>query len=294
MYKVTPGGVQTVLASGFNGPSMVAIDPINGNLFVPDQSGNVWQVTPGGTVSLFASGFNNPNGLAFDAAGNLYVGDEGTGTISKVTPAGAVSVLASGFSFLHGLAYNAGTLYAIDQGANAIDTVSPTGVVTTYATGFFDPIQEIAFDSAGKLYVPDYAIGTVSTPTLPMQQYTALGTYSDGATQNISSQVSWSLSPSTVATISSTGLVTALTAGTATVEAQLSGVAATTSLVLPGAATNPLEGPAAGSDSDVFTISGPWTAVSNSSWLHTTASGTGDGVLTFSFDANPGRPAPAV
>ncbi len=57
---------------------------------------------------------------------------------------------------------------------------------------------------------------------------------------------------------------------------------------MTGAVTNPLEGPAAGSDSDIIAISGPWTAVSNSSWLHTTASGTGDGVLTFSFDANTG------
>src|SRR5499427_3334937 len=49
-----------------------------------------------------------------------------------------------------------------------------------------------------------------------------------------------------------------------------------------------LEGPAAGSDSDVVSTSGPWSAVSNASWLHTSSSGTGNGLATLTFDANPG------
>ena len=49
-----------------------------------------------------------------------------------------------------------------------------------------------------------------------------------------------------------------------------------------------LEGPAAGSDSDVVTFAGPWTATANASWLHTTAGGSGNGLATFTFDANTG------
>jgi sugar lactone lactonase YvrE len=50
-----------------------------------------------------------------------------------------------------------------------------------------------------------------------------------------------------------------------------------------------LEGPAAGSDSDVVSSSGGWSASSNApSWLHTSAAGTGSGLATFTFDANPG------
>ncbi len=49
-----------------------------------------------------------------------------------------------------------------------------------------------------------------------------------------------------------------------------------------------LEGPAAGSDADIVASSGSWTASSNVSWLHTSASGTSNGLAAFTFDANPG------
>jgi streptogramin lyase len=49
-----------------------------------------------------------------------------------------------------------------------------------------------------------------------------------------------------------------------------------------------LEGPAAGSDVDVVVTTGAWSASTSDSWLHTTASGTGNGRAAFSFDANPG------
>ncbi len=169
--EVTPAGTTSVVASGFDGPSTVAIDPINGNLFVPTLDGNVWEVTPSGSVSLFASGFTTPAGLAFDAAGNLYVGNQPLGTISKVTPGGVVTPFASGLSYVHGLVYYNGTLYAIDEGNNEIDTVSATGVVTPYAVGLSTPLIGIAGDAVGNLYVTNYGDNTVSevTPPAPVQ-----------------------------------------------------------------------------------------------------------------------------
>src|SRR5262249_60724605 len=47
-----------------------------------------------------------------------------------------------------------------------------------------------------------------------------------------------------------------------------------------------LEGPAAGRASDVVSTSGPWSATSNAPWLHTSSSGTGNGLATLTFDAN--------
>ena len=62
------------------------------------------------------------------------------------------------------------------------------------------------------------------TPTSPAilavganQQFDAVGTYADGTTADISGQVTWNSDATAAATISSTGLATAVTAGTANI-----------------------------------------------------------------------------
>ena len=52
----------------------------------------------------------------------------------------------------------------------------------------------------------------------------ATGTYSNGTSDDISSQVTWLSSDTTVATISSAGLVTGIAAGTTNITASLSGI----------------------------------------------------------------------
>jgi DNA-binding beta-propeller fold protein YncE len=49
-----------------------------------------------------------------------------------------------------------------------------------------------------------------------------------------------------------------------------------------------LYGPGAGSGSDIVASVGAWNATANAEWLHTTASGTGNGLAKFTFDANTG------
>jgi len=56
------------------------------------------------------------------------------------------------------------------------------------------------------------------------QQFIATGTYSDGSTVDISSQVTWASDTTTIATISSTGLATGVAAGTANIRATLDGI----------------------------------------------------------------------
>src|SRR5262245_39010624 len=47
-------------------------------------------------------------------------------------------------------------------------------------------------------------------------------------------------------------------------------------------------GPAAGSDSILVSAGGAWTAVANDAWLHTSSTGSGNGLAVFSFDGNAG------
>ena len=56
------------------------------------------------------------------------------------------------------------------------------------------------------------------------QQFVAMGTYSDGSTKDISSQVFWANSDASIATISLGGLATGVVAGTSGVSAAISGV----------------------------------------------------------------------
>ncbi|MFZ0828415.1 MAG: Ig-like domain-containing protein, partial [Verrucomicrobiia bacterium] len=62
------------------------------------------------------------------------------------------------------------------------------------------------------------------------QQFTATGTYSDGSTQNITSQAAWASSNAVVATIITSGLATGASVGTATISAKLGAVTGTTTV----------------------------------------------------------------
>jgi hypothetical protein len=69
---------------------------------------------------------------------------------------------------------------------------------------------------------------TPNTPSIlavgATQQLTAIGTYSDGSTADISSRVIWSSDDTRTVNISSTGLATCEGGGTASITATLEGV----------------------------------------------------------------------
>ncbi len=76
---------------------------------------------------------------------------------------------------------------------------------------------------------------TPATPTISTgitQPFTATGTYSNSSTQNLTSQVAWTSSSTSVATINSTGLATAVNAGSTTISATLGTVVGSTNLIV--------------------------------------------------------------
>jgi hypothetical protein len=68
------------------------------------------------------------------------------------------------------------------------------------------------------------------------QQLTVTGNFSDGTTQNMTSTVTWNVSPSTVATVNSTGMAKTQAAGTATLTATSGTVNGTDKLTVSAAA----------------------------------------------------------
>ena len=65
-----------------------------------------------------------------------------------------------------------------------------------------------------------------------LQQFTAIGTYSDGSTQNITSQATWTSSNTGVATVNASGLATGVSTGTTTISAALGSVSNNTTLTV--------------------------------------------------------------
>lgn len=79
---------------------------------------------------------------------------------------------------------------------------------------------------------------TPPSPEIPKgltQQFKATGTYSGGSTHDLTQSVSWSSTAPAVVAISSTGLATTLTAGTATIQASQAGVEGSTNFTVTSA-----------------------------------------------------------
>ena len=79
---------------------------------------------------------------------------------------------------------------------------------------------------------------TPASPSIPVgvtQQFTATGTYSDGSTQNVTSQATWTSSNVGVATINAAGQVVGVSVGTTTISATLAGVVGAAPLTVQSA-----------------------------------------------------------
>ena len=185
--KITPLGVVTTFATGFNFPYHVAVDS-SGNVYVADSANHlIRKITPLGVVSTLAGStsgyadgtgssakFSSPDGVAVDSSGNVYVGDTGNNVIRKITPLGAVTTFATGFNHPNGVAVDSsGNVYVADTSNYLIRKITPLGVVSTLAgstrgyvdaTGssakFYTPYA-VAVDSSGNVYVGDTGIDVI-------------------------------------------------------------------------------------------------------------------------------------
>ena len=80
---------------------------VNGIIYLSTAANAIYKLTPGGVISVLAGSgtgysngtgssaqFNYPTGLVTDIAGNVYVADVYNHSIRKITPTGLVSTLA--------------------------------------------------------------------------------------------------------------------------------------------------------------------------------------------------------
>jgi hypothetical protein len=128
------------------------------------------------------------------------------------------------------------TLNAVNGAITGIPSVVGTSNLTVQVSDASIPIK-IATKALSLTIAPALTSMAV-TPANPTnqvstaQQFTATGTYSDGSTQDITSQVTWSSSTTAVATINASGLATAISPGDTTISAALAGVTNSTVLTV--------------------------------------------------------------
>ena len=228
----------------------------------------------------------------------------GTGTLSgllsiSVVPAsptlspGAQQQFVANGMWTGGAAVNISQFVTWSSSAPSVAPVNSTGLVQAVAQG--SATITASYGSVKQAATVTIAIPTVNavtvmpnTPTVPegaYQQFTAVLTYTDGSTKNATSEVSWSSSTPAVATVTGSGLVSALAAGSTSITATAESVSGSSTLgvsQLPCVAAPPgLVGWWTG-DGNTVDISG-----ANSGTLQNGATyGNGEVAQAFSFGGN--------
>jgi uncharacterized protein YjdB len=168
-------------------------------------------------------------------------------TSIAVTPANLTNLVGATQQFTATGTYSDGSTQNVTSQATwsslkaTVATINASGLATAVSAGSTTISAAMAGVTNGTTFTvkaPPTLTSIVVTPANPTnlvgatQQFTATGTYSDGSTQNVTSQVTWSSSKTAVATINGSALATAVSAGTATISAALSGVTGSTTLTV--------------------------------------------------------------
>lgn len=151
IFKITPGGAQSLFTYSPPSVNSLAIDSQD-NLFAANDSLNdIVKITPGGLQSHFAS-VGGAGALVFNSSGYLFAGTS-TNTIVKFAPGGAESVYYSGLPYVPlSMAFDAaGDLYEADANGSIYE-ITASGTLHSFAMGLSGP-EGLAFDSSGNLFV---------------------------------------------------------------------------------------------------------------------------------------------
>jgi len=114
------------------------------------------------------------------------------------------------------------TVATIFANGSATGEGSGTTNITATLSGVSSPIVKLTIKAVSSISIVPAVSHNLDIGAT--QQFSAIGTYSDGSSADISAQVMWLSSNPQVATIYANGLATAVTAGTANITATLGGV----------------------------------------------------------------------
>jgi len=200
-----------------------------------------------GATTQFAQATGSPISLGAGSTSSAIVSPAATLTVSSatlqsiaVTPAsvslarGATQQFTATGTFSDGSTQDISYDVTWATGDPTIATIGPqTGLALTQAVGttqitatlgsVVSPAATLTGTSAGLLSIA-VTPATASIARNGTQQFTAMGTFSDGTTQDVTSSVTWGTSNGNVATVGSgSGLARGISAGSAQIQANLNG-----------------------------------------------------------------------
>jgi len=194
--SINPSGLATGLAAGSSNIT-ASQSGVNSNTFVLNVTAAVLRtITINGVSASIAKGTTDQ----FTATGTFSDGSTQNLTNSVTwSSSNTATATISAAGLAAGLAVGTTNITAVQGGV----TSNVLALSVTSAT-----LKSISISAAGL----SIAVGT-------SDQFTATGTFSDGTTQNFTTTVAWNSSNAAVATISSSGLATAIAIGSASISA---------------------------------------------------------------------------
>jgi uncharacterized protein YjdB len=220
-WSVSPSTVATI--SDTAGSQGLAQAPATGEATITATSGTISATADLSVMPLLASITISPSSASLSVGGTQQFTATGVysdGSTEDLTAAATWTTNPATLATIGSGPSSPGFVHAIGTGSG---TISATFASTT---------------GAAPLTVCPALVSIAVTPPNPSilissnQQFAATGTYSDGSTQDLTNQVTWSVAPPSIATISPSGFAQALTSGPATITAALGAVLSSTVLTV--------------------------------------------------------------
>jgi trimeric autotransporter adhesin len=210
----------------------------------------------GGATAVAAGTTNIIAAFGGQSGSSLLTVSSVTLTSIAVAPPTAVLAPASTLSYVATGTFSDGSTAIVtdvvtwSSSASNVASISSFGQVTGQSAGTATiTAQQGSVSGAAALVVESSALSSVTvtpaTATVAEQtatQFNAVGTFGDGSTQNLTSSVSWTSSPASVATVSNAsptkGLAAGVAPGTATITALFAGQSGAATLTVTNATLN--------------------------------------------------------
>ncbi len=288
---VVPGGTQALTATAnYSGGGT---QNVSGQVVWSSGTPSVATVGSSGVVTGVGTGTSTITATLNGVVGSTVVTVSAPSSIT-VTPAnptilpGATQALTATANYSGGGTQNVTGQVTWNSLTPTVVTVNSSGVVTGVAGGtstITATLNGVVGSTVVTVSAPTSITVTPANPTLlpgAAQTMTATGNYPGGGTQNLTSQVAWSSVTPSVATVGSSGVLTAVAAGTSTIKATLNGVVGSTVVTVPALSS--------------ITVTPANQSVSAGSALQFTATGTyaGGGTQTITSQATWSSGTPSV